>query len=115
MQSPPPNDQAPVMENLKQIWSRLYLENSNKENVSYVRIPVHPRVAMSWNQMTQTPNLPLRLEQPPQNQTRRMTLGYVQGAGNVAFRNHTYELHRRHPPQILIIVEPLILLKSGHK
>ena len=72
MQSPPPNDQALVMENLEQIWSRLYLEN-----VSYVRIPIHPRVAMAWNQMTQTPSLPLRLEQPPQIQTQRMTRGHV--------------------------------------
>ncbi|KAK7856496.1 hypothetical protein CFP56_023104 [Quercus suber] len=93
MQSPPPNDQALVMENLEQIWSRLYLENSNKENVSYVRIPVHPRVAMSWNQMTQTPNLPLRLEQPPQNQTRRMTLGHVQVWHSV----HPYQAPVGHP------------------
>lgn len=31
-----------------------------------------------------------------------------QGVGSVAFRNHAYELHRRHRPQILIIVEPRI-------
>ena len=31
-----------------------------------------------------------------------------QGAGSVAFRNHAYELHRRHRPKILIIVEPRI-------
>nr|POE81526.1 hypothetical protein CFP56_29151 [Quercus suber] len=30
------------------------------------------------------------------------------GAGSVTFRNHAYELHRRHRPQILIIVEPHI-------
>ena len=31
-----------------------------------------------------------------------------QGAGNEMFRTHAYELHRRHRPNILIIIEPRI-------
>ena len=35
----------------------------------------------------------------------KMITWNCQGAGNVAFRDHAYELHRRHRPQILTIVE----------
>ena len=59
------HDQAQDMEELKQIWSGLSLERFEEETVSYVRIPVHPRTAMAWNQVTQTPGLPMRLEPPP--------------------------------------------------
>ena len=38
----------------------------------------------------------------------KMIAWNCQGAGNVDFRNHAYELQRRHRPQILIIVEPSI-------
>ena len=66
MNSHTPNlhEQAREMEALEQIWSGLSLEHS-KETVSYVRIPVHPRTTMAWNQVTQTPGLPMRLEPPP--------------------------------------------------
>ena len=53
------------MELLEQIWSGLSLSRSNDKTVSYVPIPVHPRAAMVWNQMTQTPSLPMRLKPPP--------------------------------------------------
>ena len=53
------------MELLEQIWSSLSLGRSNDKTVSYVPIPVHPQAAMVWNQMTQTPSLPMRLEPPP--------------------------------------------------
>ena len=54
MNSHTPNlhDQAREMEALEQIWSGLSLERSEEEMVSYVRIPVHPRTAMAWNQVT---------------------------------------------------------------
>ena len=68
MNSHTPNlhEQAREMEALEQIWSGLSLECSKDETVSYVRIPVHPRTAMAWNQVTQTPSLPMRLEPSPQ-------------------------------------------------
>lgn len=78
MQHPPLNDQALAMKVLEQIWSSLSLEQANEETMSNVCIPVHLRVAMAWNQTIQTPNLPLRLESPPQNQTRRMNRGHIQ-------------------------------------
>ena len=56
------------MEELEQIWSSLSLEHLQEETVSFVRIPVHPRTAMVWNQVSQSSSLPLRLEplaQPP--------------------------------------------------
>ena len=38
-----------------------------------------------------------------------MIVWNCQGAGNVAFWNPAYELHLKHRPQILIIVEPRIV------
>ena len=38
----------------------------------------------------------------------KMIVWNCEGNGNVAFQNHAYELHRRHCPQILIIVKPPI-------
>ena len=61
-----PQDQAQEMVNLKQIWSGVSFERSNDEIVSYVRIQVHPRTVLAWNQVTQTPSLPIRLEPPSQ-------------------------------------------------
>ena len=37
-----------------------------------------------------------------------MIVWNCQDDDNVAFQNHAYELHRRHRPQILIIVKPPI-------
>ena len=65
-QAPNSHGQTREMTALEQIWSGLSLGRSDDETVSYVRIPVHPRVAMAWNQATQTPSLPIRLEPPPQ-------------------------------------------------
>ena len=44
----------------------------------------------------------------PNTSSMKMITWTCQGAGSVAFRNHAYELHRRHCPDILIIVEPSI-------
>nr|POE67366.1 hypothetical protein CFP56_60029 [Quercus suber] len=41
----------------------------------------------------------------PHTSSMKMIAWNCQGAGNVTFCNHAYELHRRHHPQILIIVE----------
>ena len=43
MQTSLPHDQHLEMENLEQLWGGLSIENTNNENVSYVRIPVHSR------------------------------------------------------------------------
>ena len=39
----------------------------------------------------------------------KMIAWNCQGLDSVTFCNHAYELHRRHRPQILIIVEPRIV------
>ena len=44
----------------------------------------------------------------------KMIAWNCQGAGSVTFRNHAYELHCRHRPNILIIIEPT-LQKQGLK
>ena len=69
-QAPPLQAHELMMANLEQVWSSLSLEHSQDELVSFVRIPVHPRTAMVWNQVSQTPSLPLRVEIPPQPPTR---------------------------------------------
>ena len=38
----------------------------------------------------------------------KMIAWNCQGAGNKMFRDHAYELHRRHRPNMLIIIEPHI-------
>lgn len=44
----------------------------------------------------------------PNSSSMKMITWNCQGAGNVAFRDHAYELHSRHRPQILTIVESRI-------
>ena len=44
----------------------------------------------------------------PNSSSMKMIAWNCQGTSSVAFRNHAYELHRRHRPYILIIVEPRI-------
>ena len=44
----------------------------------------------------------------PSTSSMKMIVWNCEGNGNVAFQNHAYELHRRHCPQILIIVKPPI-------
>ena len=41
----------------------------------------------------------------PSTSSMKMIVWNCEGNGNVAFQNHAYELHRRHRPQILIIVK----------
>ena len=66
-----PQDQAQEMVNLKQIWSGVSFKRSNNETVSYVRIQVHPRTALAWNQVTQTPSLPISWEARTRHQRCR--------------------------------------------
>ena len=44
----------------------------------------------------------------PFSSSMKMIAWNCQGAGNEMFRAHAYELHRRHHPNILIIIEPRI-------
>ena len=44
----------------------------------------------------------------PNTSSMKMIAWNCQGASSVTFRNHAYELHRRHRPNILIIIEPRI-------
>ena len=44
----------------------------------------------------------------PNTSSMKMIAWNCQGAGSETFQNHAYELHRRHRPNILIIIEPRI-------
>ena len=44
----------------------------------------------------------------PYSSFMKMISWNCQGAGNEMFRDHAYELHRRHRPNMLIIIEPRI-------
>ena len=72
--TPSPLTHAQEMADLEQIWSGLSLEHLHDETMSFVRIPVHPRTTMLWNQVSQTPSLLLQLEPPshppPSHRTR---------------------------------------------
>ena len=83
-QAPPSQAHELMMANLEQVWSSLSLEHSQDELVSFVRISVHPRTAMVWNQVSQTPSLPLRVETPPQPTThnRSRSNAWVQRPGH---------------------------------
>ena len=87
-----PHDQAQEMANLEEIWSGLFLGCFNDETVSYVCIPVHPRGAMAWNEVTQTPSLPMRFEPPPQPIPYHMPQTHVQVCRSV----HPYQAPVRH-------------------
>ena len=87
-----PQDQAQEMVNLKQIWSGVSFKRSNDEIVSYVRIQVHPRTALAWNQVTQTPSLPIRLEPPSQPTSYQMPRTHVRVCRSV----HPYQAPAGH-------------------
>ena len=60
-----------------------------------------------------TARIPLTWEIPnesltPFSTSMKMIAWNCQGAGNEMFRAHAYELHRRHHPNILIIIKPHI-------
>ena len=44
----------------------------------------------------------------PYSSSMKMIAWNYQGAGNEMFRDHAYELHHRHRPNMLIIIEPRI-------
>ena len=62
--SPPTHAQE--MADLEQIWSGLSLEHLHEETVSFFWIPIHPQTTMVWNQVSQSPSLPLRFKPPAQ-------------------------------------------------
>ena len=91
-----PQDQAQEMVNLKQIWSGVSFEHSNDETVSYVRIQVHPRTALAWNQVTQTPSVPISWEARTWHQrcrTRVRRGGTRRRAGDAAARASAASCH----------------------
>ena len=95
--SPTPQTQTQEMAKLEQIWSGLSLGRSEDETVSYVLIPVLPRMALAWNQMTQTPSLPMRLKPPPQPTPAQLPRTHVR----VRHPVHPYQApvgHPRAPP-----------------
>ena len=98
--SPTPQTYEQEMEMLEQLWSGLSLEHTFEGTVSYVRIPVHPRTAMQWNQMTQTPSLPLRLNPPPPPPTPTPLAATVSMSGStgpatlLTPRQGNHEFHR---------------------
>ena len=91
-QSSTPQSSQQEMEMLEQLWSGLSLKHTLKGTVSYVRIPVHPRTAMQWNQMTQVPSLPLRLDPPPHSHSTRSHRTH----GRVHRTSHPYHTPTRH-------------------
>ena len=90
-QPPPHQAYEQEMENLEKLWSGLSLEQTLDGTVSYVRIPVHPRTAMNWNQVTQTPSLPLRLDPPPHSNPYRSHRSHVR----VHRSSHPYHTQAR--------------------
>ena len=96
-QSPTPQSSQQEMEMLEQRWSGLSLEHTLEGTVSYVRILVHPQAAMQWNQMTQMPSLPLRLDPPPHSHPTHShwTHGRVH---RTSHPYHTPTRHSRAPP-----------------
>ena len=64
-----------------------------------------PTRSVTWNQRTWgVQNNYLN----PNTSSMKMIAWNYQGVGSVAFHNHAYQLHHRHRPDILIIVEPRI-------
>ena len=68
--SPPHNHPLPL-DHLNQLMSCLSIKTTNNEEVTYVRIPIHPRTLVAWNQMTKTPILPLWLDSSTHRRHRR--------------------------------------------
>ena len=95
--SPTPRSFEQEMEMLEQLWSGLSLEHTLEGTVSYVRIPVHPRTAMQWNQMTQMPSLPLRLDPPPHSHPSRSHRSHVR-VHRTSHPYHTQTRQSRAPP-----------------
>ena len=96
--SPPLQAYEQEMENLGKLWSGLSLEQTLEGIVSYVRIPVHPRIAMNWNLATQTPSLPLRLDPPPHSNPHRSHRSHVR----VNKSSHPYHTQARRTQASLV-------------
>ena len=95
--TPPPQPSEQEMEMLEQLWSGLSLEHTLEGTVSYVCIPVHPWIAMQWNQMTQMPSLPLRLDPPPHSHPSCSHRSHVR-VHRTSHPYHTQTRHSRAPP-----------------
>ena len=71
IQLSPPHDHPLPLDHLNQLMSCLSIKTTNNEEVTYVRIPIHPRTLVAWNQMTKTPILPLWLDSSTHRRHRR--------------------------------------------
>ena len=71
IQLSPPHNHPLLLDHLNQLMSCLSIKTTNNEEVTYVRIPIHPRTLVAWNQMTKTPILPLWLDSSTHRRHRR--------------------------------------------
>ena len=78
MQLSPPHDHPLPLDHLNQLMNCLSIKTTNNEEVTYVRIPIHPWTLFAWNQMTKTPNLPLWLDSSTHRRHRRNFKGHAQ-------------------------------------
>ena len=103
MQLSPPHDHPLPLDHLNQLMSCLSIKTTNNEEVTYVRIPIHPRTLVAWNQTTKTPSLPLRLDSSTHRHHKR----------NDASRIHPLQLDSSTLAKFLVdpcVKKPIILL-----
>ena len=77
MQLSLPHDHPLPLDHLNQLMSCLSIKTTNNKEVIYVRIPIHPRTLVAWNQITKTPSLPLRLDSSTHCRHRRNFRGHA--------------------------------------
>ena len=77
MQLSLPHNQPLPLDHLNQLMSCLSIKTTNNKEVTYVRIPIHSRTLVAWNQMTKTPNLPLQLDSSTHHHHRRNFRGHA--------------------------------------
>ena len=77
MQLSLPHDHPLPLDHLNQLMSCLSIKTTNNEEVTYVRIPIHPRTLVAWNQMTKTPSLPHWLDSSTHRRHKRNFRGHA--------------------------------------
>ncbi|KAF3962472.1 hypothetical protein CMV_013023 [Castanea mollissima] len=77
MQLSPPHNHPLSLDHLNQLMSCLSIKTTNNEEVTYVRIPIHPWTLVAWSQMTKTPSLPLWLDSSTHHHHRRNFRGHA--------------------------------------
>ena len=71
------HDHPLLLDHLNQLMSYLFIKTTNNKEVTYVRIPIHPRTLVAWNQMTKTPSLPLQLDSSSDHRHKRNFRGHA--------------------------------------